>query len=77
MLTIILVIILVAVLVVLFIESQRIKYKNTKGKHIENFWFYPNCLETMWSGVRCFPPYGYSPFRGYADPSNPYTDYLY
>lgn len=76
MLTIILIIIFVAVLIVLFIESQRIKYKNTKGKHIENFWFYPSCMATVLGGVRCFPP-SFAPFRETSNTSNPYTDYLY
>lgn len=76
MLTIILVIILVAVLIILLSSSQKMSYMTTNNE-VEHFFYYPNCLETMWSGVRCFPPYGYTPFRGYADPSNPYTDYLY
>lgn len=81
MITIILVIILVIILIILSVASRTMIHKasvrRSEEEKIEGFWYYPNCLSTLFSGVRCYPPYGYAPFREWSDPSNIYTDYLY
>lgn len=40
----------------------------------EGFWYYPNCVETVFGGVRCYPYYHY-PYRRYYYPLFPWSYY--
>lgn len=44
------------------------------GNKIEGFWYYPNCMETVFGGMRCYPYY-YYPYRRYFNPLYPWTYY--
>ena len=56
------------------IDIENDSQVDENGNQIEGFWYYPNCMETVFGGMRCYP-YHYYPYRRYYNPMFPWTYY--
>jgi hypothetical protein len=61
-------------IIILFQEYNIPNDDNNEDGNIEPFWYYPNCMETVFGGMRCYPYY-YYPYRRYYYPLYPWSYY--
>ena len=67
-------ILLITLLMTLILIQTYNPSESESDKSIEGFWQYPNCIETVFGGMRCYPTYSY-PYRRTYYPLFPWTYY--
>ena len=52
------IIILILIMIYVYIQTCNNDQRNQGNQEKqENFWYYPNCMETAFGGKRCYPNY--------------------